>query len=105
MFRRIGFVLGLVVPMVAFAVCKDCEPKDKIYVQLGDLFFDANGIWYKNPANQAVELARSIHVDSVGYYVSNNAETWSCPKCGRVNEGKPYGWGCSKCGWPYDGQR
>jgi len=104
MFRKIGLVLScLSLPLLAF--CDDCKSKDKIYVQLEELFFDADGIWYKNPANQLPEMTQSIHVDSLGYYVSKSGETWNCPKCGHVNQGKPYGWGCAVCSWPYDGHR
>jgi hypothetical protein len=44
-------------------------------------------------------------IDSLGLYLAKNVDTWKCPKCNRINSGKPYGWGCTVCCWPYDGHR
>lgn len=101
MLRKIGFSLScLLLPMMAFAICDN----DKIYIQLEDLVFDSNGIWLKSPLNPVAIGIESIHIDSFGYYVSKEEqkETWLCPQCGFVNQGRyPGFWGCWNCGFPF----
>ena len=106
MFRKLKFVMAyLFVPTMAFAVCGQCQPKEKIYVHLEDLCFDAGGIWFKAGASPVALAADALHVDSFGYYVSQKKEvTWRCPKCGNINQGVyPGFWGCSICTFPFDG--
>jgi rubrerythrin len=84
-----------------FGFCDRCNPKDKVYVQMDELNFDANGIWFKDPVDALVVGARAIYVDSLGYYVSKSEQIWKCPHCGHANT-QHVAWGCAKCGWPYD---
>ena len=91
---------ALMLPMIACAVY---TPEEKVYVELEDLTFDANGIWLKDPVDRWVVGAEAVHFDASGYYVvKNEKKTWVCPKCSRVNPGTGPGvWGCELCGWPF----
>lgn len=102
MFRKIGFMLaGSLLPMMAFAFCDSCTSKEKIYIQLEDLVFEPNGIWLKNPVDSMIVGTETIHVDSNGYYMSEEERVWRCAKCGVTNKRSPI-WGCMVCRWPFD---
>ncbi len=88
--------------MFAFAVCDKCKGKDKIYVQLDDLIFAHDGIWFKNAPDLVKIGTEALHVDSYGYYVAKEDQNWICPKCTFLNK-RPYPrYPCLNCGWPYD---
>ncbi len=107
MFKKICFILtSLLVPVAAFAICEQCKPNDKIYVQFNDLIFDSNGIWFKSGGN--LEKTEALFVDSLGYYVAEKkkedkpkVEPWICPHCGMLNT-ESVAWGCCRCGWPFN---
>lgn len=103
MLRKLGFLLAvLTLPMFAFAVCDKCKGKDKIYVQLDDLIFAHDGIWFKNAPDLVKIGTEALHVDSYGYYVAKEDQNWICPKCTFLNK-RPYPrYPCLNCGWPYD---
>lgn len=102
MFRKTVFTIVSLLPVFAFGLCDKCKTKDKLYVELNDLVFDSEGIWFKNRGTPVDEGTEALHVDSRGYYVSKNEQTWKCAKCGHVNPGTYPGGGCRRCTFPYD---
>lgn len=102
MHKKSGFFLSLLAfPLLGFTVCDNC-PKDKVYVQLEDLSFDSDGIWFKNNSLPVQVGVQSLHVDSFGYYVAKQDQSWKCPHCGKINK-DPYPQNpCTRCGFPYD---
>lgn len=75
---------------------------EKIYVKLEDLVFESNGIWFKELSGSVKVGAEALRVDSFGYYVEKQEQTWVCPKCTYLNK-RPYPrYSCLNCGWPYD---
>lgn len=104
MLKRLAMVVTcFFAPMIGSAFCESCHPKEKIYVQLEDLIFDNQGIWFKHSEGPFVRGVQSLHVDSYGYYFAKDQQTWKCAHCGTINQGPyPGFWGCSRCGFPYD---
>jgi hypothetical protein len=103
MLRKMGFLIALLtLPMFVFAIGDKCKDTDKIYVQLEDLIFAPDGIWFKNSPDLVRVGTDILRLDSFGYYVSKEDQTWICPKCSFLNK-RPYPrYSCSNCGWPYD---
>lgn len=85
------------------AFCGECiREKEKIYIDLEDLVFDIDCIWLKDSLEEAQVGFEALHVDSNGYYVSNQDQTWVCPKCSYLNH-RPYPrYPCANCRFPYD---
>ncbi len=94
MFRK--FVICMSIPFMAFAA----SGQNKVYVQLQDLVFDSDCIWYRD-GDKRVRTGE-LHVDSMGYYVNKAEQGWRCAKCGFVNSGSYPGRGCRNCDFPFD---
>ncbi len=92
----------LILPFCLSAFSDRDVPKEKIYVQLEDLVFEPDGIWFKEQMGPVRMGTEALRVDSFGYYVEKQEQNWVCPKCAYLNR-RPYPrHSCVNCGWPYD---
>ncbi len=76
-------------PLMAQAslpILRNEASKEKIYVELSDLVVDSMGFWLRTPINSLTIVAKSLHVDSFGYYLDKSGVQWICYRCKAINE-------------------